>query len=313
MPKAVSSPTESGLPPHSTPERSTNVCFYPLPGMPTFGPGLPPPATPEEELIHAGVVAGTVAMFDRGLESYNGIRASLGLAPLAHVTDEILTLDLFLLATSRSFDFPVAELPDRLHYVGPQLNEPSQSAAWESPWAASDPRPLVVVGFSTTFQNHAGVLQKVIDAAADLPVRVLVTLGPVDADEVCAAANTMLVPNAPHNAVMREASLVVTHGGHGTVMRDLVNHLPVLIIPHGRDQPENAIRVTERGAGLSLRADAKVEEIRSAIRRLLDDPSFAAAASRLGEAVAEEVSESRAVPLLEELAAAHPCHNRVGA
>jgi MGT family glycosyltransferase len=281
---------------------STNVCMYPLPGMPTFGPGLPPPTTPEEEFLHASVVAGTAGMFDTGLAAYNRTRAFLGLRPLEHVTDQIHSVDQFLLATSRSFDFPVKQLPERLHYIGPQINEPMQSAIWESPWPPTDHRPLLAVGFSTTFQNHAGVLQKIIDATADLPVRTLITLGQIEARDLRAASNSVLVASAPHDAVMRDAALVITHGGHGTVMRALVHHLPMLILPHGRDQPENAIRITERGAGICLPAEADVGEIRQAIERLLEDTSFATAARRLGEAVAREINESPVVPLLEELA-----------
>jgi MGT family glycosyltransferase len=279
----------------------TNVCFYPIPGMPTFGPGLPPPRTPEEEFLHASVVAGTVAMFDAGLEAYNRTRAFLGLGPLEHVTDQIHSVDQILLATSRSFDFPVPRLPERLHYIGPQINEPMQAAPWESPWPSDDSRPLIAVGFSTTFQNHAGILQKIIDATADLPVRTLITLSQIGAGELCPAGNSVLVESAPHNAVMREAALVVTHGGHGTVMRALVHHLPMLVIPHGRDQPENAIRVTERGAGLSLQAEADTGEIRQAILRLLGEPAFADAARRLGEAISRDILESPAIPLLEKL------------
>ena len=64
---------------------------------------------------------------------------------------------------------------------------------------------MIAVGFSTTFQDHAGVLQKVVDAAADLPVRSLVTLGEIREEEVRPAANSVLVPRAPHDAVMRKA------------------------------------------------------------------------------------------------------------
>lgn len=279
---------------------TANLCLYPIPGMPAFGPGLPPPATPGEEALHAAIMAGTVAMFDSGLASFNGTRRILGLEPLAHVTDQIHAADLYLLGTSRAFDFPVKQLPDRLHYVGPQIGEPAQP--WISPWPGPESRPLVAVAFSTTFQNHAGVLQRTIDAAAGLPVRTLVTLSQIGENEVRAAANSVLVPSAPHDAVMREASVVVTHGGHGTVMRALVNHLPMLIIPHGRDQTENAIRITVRGAGLSLPPSASREEIAGAIRRLLEEPSFAAAARRLGSAVAQEIRDSPVVELLEALA-----------
>jgi UDP:flavonoid glycosyltransferase YjiC (YdhE family) len=113
------------------------------------------------------------------------------------------------------------------------------------------------------------------------------------------------VESAPHSAVMREAALVVTHGGHGTVIRALVNRLPMLVIPHGRDQNDNAVRVTDRGAGLSLLPDASVEDIRSAGERLLQDPSFRAAALRLGDLVAAEAEQSTLVQELEAAASGH--------
>jgi UDP:flavonoid glycosyltransferase YjiC (YdhE family) len=70
------------------------------------------------------------------------------------------------------------------------------------------------------------------------------------------------------------------------------------VIPHGRDQNDNAARVTERGAGLSLMPDASVEAIRGACARLLTEAQFRVAAKQLGELVAAEVETS---PLLEEL------------
>jgi UDP:flavonoid glycosyltransferase YjiC (YdhE family) len=162
----------------------------------------------------------------------------------------------------------------------------------------------VLVGFSTSFQNHAACLQRVIDALADLPVRVLVTLaGAILPDEVQARTNTVVVESAPHDVVMREASLVVTHGGHGTVMTALMHRLPMLVLPHGRDQGDNAVRITERGAGLSLSNTAPTEEMRAALTRLLDEPSFGTSARRLGDAVAAEAEHCSLIDELEALAA----------
>jgi UDP:flavonoid glycosyltransferase YjiC (YdhE family) len=143
-------------------------------------------------------------------------------------------------------------------------------------------------------------LQKVIDALAPRPARVLVTLGgSIKASELRAAGNCVLVDSAPHSQVMREAAVVVTHGGHGTVMRALMSRVPMLVVPHGRDQNDNAVRVTERGAGLSLMPDASVETIRVACERLLNEPSFREAARRLGDMVAQEAENSRVVAEIE--------------
>ncbi len=101
---------------------------------------------------------------------------------------------------------------------------------------------------------------------------------------------------------MKEAALVVTHGGHGTVAKALVHGLPQLVIPHGRDQVDNAIRVTHRGAGLSLESSASVEELRAALVRLLDDPAFAAAAAAFGERIRTEAAGYCIAGTLEDLA-----------
>ena len=207
-----------------------------------------------------------------------------------------------LLATSPAFDFAPEVLPDHIRYVGPQLGEPSWAAPWTSPWAPDDARPLVLVSFSTTFQNQAALLQRVADALAGLPVRGLITLGgSIRRDELTAPANVHLADSAPHDALMREAALVVTHGGHGTVVRALTHRRPMLVFPQGRDQNDNAVRVTERGAGLRLPRDSSPEAIGDAIRRLLEEPDFTAAAHQLGQAIAGAEPPALLVEELEAL------------
>jgi MGT family glycosyltransferase len=280
-----------------------NISLAPLPGVRPLGPGLPPARNDEERAVHAEIRGAILAMFDSGLPALNDARAVLGLPPLEHLLDQFRAAEAELLATARAFDFPADRLPERVRYVGPLVGDPHWARPWSSPWPASDGRPLVAVGFSTTFQDQAGVLQDVIDALAPLPVRVLVTLGgSIAAGDLRPGENCALVESAPHSAVMREAAVAVTHGGHGTVMRALVSRVPMLVIPHGRDQADNAVRVTERGAALSLAPGAPVEAIRTACTRLLDDPSFRDAAKRLGDLVAAEAENSTVVEELEAAA-----------
>ena len=289
---------------------STCISMFPLPGIPPFGAGLRPARTEPERALHAEIAAAATALFDSGLPTLNAARSTLGLAPLDHVLDQANAAQLRLLGTSRAFDFVSSELPSYVRYVGPLIRDPVWAEPWLSPWRADDARPLVVVGFSTSFQNHAACLQRLIDACAALPVRVLVTLGgSIRRDELRPAPNTAIVNSAPHNIVLREASLVVTHGGHGTVMTALMHRLPLLVLPHGRDQGDNAVRVTERGAGLSLNPDASTDVMRSALSRLIGEPSFRLGAKRLGDAVAHEVETSRVLEELEGIAAATavPC------
>jgi MGT family glycosyltransferase len=280
-----------------------NIPLFPMPGFLPLGPGLTPARNAEDAALHAEILAGYEAMLDGTLPSLNESRRALGLSPLARVVEQHDVRETLFVATSRAFDFAPEVLPEKLQYVGPLLCEPGWAESWTSPFAPDDPRPLALVSFSTTFQNHVGVLQRVIDAIASLPMRAVVTLGSaIRTDEIRGAENVAIVQSAPHGAVMREASIVVTHGGHGTVMKALAHRRPLLVVPHGRDQDDNAARVVARGAGLKVDRSGEVEDFRAAIERLLDDPAFAAAASALGAKVAEEAEQSRLIEELERLA-----------
>jgi len=76
----------------------------------------------------------------------------------------------------------------------------------------------------------------------------------------------------------------------------------VVALPLGRDQLDNAARVAHHGAGLRLKPKASAEAIAKALRRVLDEPSFAANAERLAAAIAAETAEDRAADELETLA-----------
>lgn len=282
---------------------AANIPPFPMEGFLPFGPGLLPPTNDDERRLVAEVAAESQAMLDHHLPAINSARRYFGLAPLAHVVDQHKVAEHYFIATSRAFDFAPAILPPQVTYVGPQLGEPKWAAPWSSPFATDDDRPLVLVAFSTTFQDHAGVLQRVIAALETLPVKAVVTLGgSIRPEELCGAANVAIVESAPHHAVMREAALVVTHGGHGTVMKALANGLPLLIVPHGRDQVDNGVRVATRAAGLVVDRHAETATFRAALQRLLDEASFGHAARDLGAQVARDWVESPVVRLLEDLA-----------
>lgn len=291
-----------------------NVSLFPVPGIPPVGSGLLPPKTDEERALHATIAEGVRALFDRGLPTLNVARGALGLAPLMHAVDQVGVATKILHATSRAFDFAPEHLPGNMAYVGPLLDDPSVNVPWQSPFDASDERPLVLVSFSTTFQNQGSAVQRTLDALTTLPVRALVTLGPaLDASEFRAPDNAILCAHAPHQAVMQESAAVVSHGGHGTVIRALANGVPLLVMPMGRDQNDNATRVVARGAGEKLDPAAASDAIRDALSRIVFEPSYRSAAQRLKAAIADEMANSPVLQILEEVASASPFEEHVNA
>jgi len=281
----------------------SQLSIFPVPGIPPLGSGLPPARDEAMRVLQAEIAGQGMALMNQALPALNAARAQLGLAALEHVGAQAAVARRYLLLTSRAFDFPATELPPHLRYVGPELEDPTWSAPWQSPWSEQDSRPLVLVAFSTTFQDQAAAVARTVAALNALRIRGLVTLGPALTEAPIAATEAVrAVASAPHSAVLPHSSVVVTHGGHGTVMRALVAGVPLLILPMGRDQHDNAIRVTERGAGLQLPAMATEQEIRMAIEQLLSEPRYREAARRLGDSIRAEAARSSAVAELEAAA-----------
>ncbi|WP_050423352.1 nucleotide disphospho-sugar-binding domain-containing protein [Bradyrhizobium tropiciagri] len=272
---------------------ASNISLWSLPGHPPFGPGFQPARSAADRARDAEAAAMAERLWDGFLPGLNATRAHFGLAPLAHVREQPLSAGRHLLATSSSFDFPTERLPDHVRYIGPLLELPSWAQERWNERRTSPParemRPLVLVSFSTTNQGQADVLQRVISGLAGEPVEVVVTLGKA-LEGLClqSPANVTILPHAAHDDILTKARAVVTHGGHGTIMRSLSHGVPLVVLPMGRDQNDNAARVDYHGAGLRLDPSVPPQMLGEAVRRVLSEPSFAERAAALARAIAAE-------------------------
>ena len=262
-------------------------------------------ATPTAVLAHSAI-AGLVPPPDSPmgaarLSATNRLREAARLPQLARL-NEAWTGYTTLVTTIPALD-PAAETADgSVHYLGPVF-EALPDDAWESPWAAGDDRPLVLVSFSTTgLWDQSGRIRNTLEGLAGESVRVLVSasqamdLGPIP-------DNAAIRPFVPHQRVLDGAALTVTHAGHGTVAASLAHGVPVVALPNpAADQPFLAARVQQLGAGLALDGESGPTAIRNAVREVMTQPSYAAAAAKLAIAIQAAPGVGGAVVELERLA-----------
>ena len=184
----------------------------------------------------------------------------------------------------------VASLPDLdpgaaapapgLHWTGPVL-PPVQ------PRTATD--PTILISLSTYhYRRMTDSLQRLVDAAAGLDARVVVTTGPVvDPAKLRVPSGVEVHRYVPHAELMPRATLMVGHGGHSTTMQALAHDLPMVVMPMHPllDQPLVGRTVERAGAGRVVAKKAGVEELRPVLAELLEDGPHRAAAARLGAAI----------------------------
>ena len=263
-----------------------NIWELPTPG--TGGSGVAPPSRHRVLKV--------------GLRDVNAARAGYGLGPLASFYDQILQADRILVLSSEAFDSASPFVPDNVRYVGPVLDDPVWVDPWISPWPEGNTDPLVLVGFSSVYQDQGALLQRVIDALSGLEVRGVVAVGQmIEPSELTATANVTVVASAPHRVLLEEATAVVSHCGHGTTMKTLSAGVPMVCIPMGRDQDATAAQVVRQGAGVRLLPTATSAEIGLAVRDVLDDEGYRDNAVRMASIIAEEHQPLDVVLGLEEL------------
>jgi UDP:flavonoid glycosyltransferase YjiC (YdhE family) len=271
-------------------------------------PGLPPPGTgfdlarnPADRLRDRAWSAAFNRIAGRDLlPPLNRVRADLDLKPLQSPFEQYQAANRVIVLSSRSFDFPASRLPENVRYAGAPLDG-APAGEWRSPWAAGDSRRLVLVNLSSLEQGQGPLMHRILKAVAELPIRALVTLGPLEPGQFEAPLNARLVKFVPHAAVLPSVAVVVSQCGLGTVTKALLQGVPLVCIPLTADQPDNAARVVGHGAGVRLGHDSSAQEIRAAIERVLNDGRFRESARRLGAAMALENGAENAAIELEAL------------
>ena len=208
--------------------------------------------------------------------------------------------------TPPSFEDPSAPVPPETARFrddgggGPDIALPD--------WWPGSSDPLVYVTFGSVAGSlglYPELYRDVITAVADLPVRVLLTVGegadPSLLDPVPAGVHVERW--WPQGQVMGAARAMVGHGGFGTTLMGLASGTPMIVLPLFADQPDNARRVHALGAGIALEGGgAAIGGLAEALTQLLDDPSYRSAAQRIAEEIASLPPVAAAVPLIEAVA-----------
>jgi UDP:flavonoid glycosyltransferase YjiC (YdhE family) len=278
------------LVPHLWPEGRRDYPFFSI--------GALPPRTP----VGRAFWRSTSKILDRGLirgrDDLNAQRRVIGLPP----TDRFhgaTSPDLDLIATFPQLEYE-SGLPERAVITGPM--------PWEAPHPDVDlpdgDDPLILVAPSTSQDPDNRLVRAALDGLAGLPVRVVATTNRVvPSRPIEVPANAVLVDWLRYSQVIPLASVVICHGGHGTVARSLAEGVPLLVCPIAGDMNENAIRVTWSGTGLSIRWSlVGPGSVRWAVAELLGDESFAGRAREISRWSEDHDGPTAGARLIEALA-----------
>jgi UDP:flavonoid glycosyltransferase YjiC (YdhE family) len=250
----------------------------------------------------------------------NGVthaRVAVGLSSVEElglgIVDQILDADVLRRSPYLSLFPPSLDegaQPSTYRFQDPAWDiAPGELPAW---WPGREDQPLVYVTFGSVagqFPQALPVYGVALRAVADLPVRVLLTVGhDLDLDALPSVPDNVHVERwVPQQDVLGHAAMAVVHGGSGSTLGAIAAGVPLVVVPLFADQPQNARRVAEVGAGLSVEPDREAPDLSTgplhdAIETVLADPSYGERARALAEELRAQPPVDDAVPLLQSLA-----------
>ena len=241
-------------------------------------------------------------MFERGMRIANAHRPQLGLPVIERLSDVHDACECAIVAVPKEFEPDVSDAANVIR-IGPVLDAPPLCREIDDVDVVAGSTPLVLVSLSTSDQGQADLLQRCVDAVAQLPVNAIVTTGPsIDPRSVNPGANTRVARYVPHAALLPLTSLAITHAGHGTTMAALSHGVPLLCTPMGRDQFFNSQQVQALGAGRMLMPDSSCQAIAQAATEILAHNHFTIGAQKMAAAIGRYGGAAAAVAALESLA-----------
>lgn len=232
-------------------------------------------------------------------------RALLGLSPA--VFDGPLSSPFLVLQPSvPAFEYPRSDLAPSVHFIGALLpNAPTNFAppAWW-PEVTAKTRPVILVTQGTVATNAQELIVPTLQALANENVLVIAA-GVKDAADlgISLPANARVEAFVPFGPLLPQVDVYITNGGFGGVHYALANGVPVISGGTTEDKPEIGNRVAYSGVGINLKTNQPTpEQIREAVRRVLNNASYRQRAQTLQAELARHDAPVKAASLLEKLA-----------
>jgi len=216
--------------------------------------GLPLPVMPfalSSSEVSASMYAGSTRVYDWMMQPLStvieGQARQMGVRPRQRM-DECLSPLAQISQTTAGFDFPRSDESVPLHHVGPLRDRSTVQGDRAAP-----ARAFVFASLGTLQGHRFSLFHKIARACEAIGIDLLIAhcarLRPQEVARLERIGATRVVAFADQQAVLRDASAVVTHAGLNTVLDAIASRTPILALPLAFDQAGVAARVVHAQVG----------------------------------------------------------------
>ncbi len=268
-------------------------CGLPFAGkdVPPFGSGLPVSA--QDTPLMRSYKQKEQELCGRLKATVNRARQTFSLRPV--VNDMLKSPHspwLNLIVSHESIDIPRGGLDPHTVYVGPIFMNMGMNRSSFPYEDLRNDKYKIYVSLGTVFNDKPKTYLKIIEALQGNPgYQVIVSAGGSyeAVSKKSHNRNVMLFQSVPQAELLSRVDLVISHGGNNTLNETLYHGKPVIVLPVGGEQHDNASRIEFLRLGCRLDMDSLSDEaLCSAVEKIRNNTEM----NRRLKDVSEELMKS---------------------
>lgn len=210
--------------------------------------------------------------------------------------------DITLVYTSRYFQPNSDAFGENNIFIGPSISKRKTNV--EFPLELLQDKKVIYISMGTLLEGIEPFFNTCIDTFSDFDGIVVMAIGDRnDRSKIKKAPDNFIIASyVPQSEILSEADVFITHGGMNSVHDAIYFKVPFVIIPHDKDQPMIAQRLTELEAAHRLLKDnVNVRTLKEAVSDVLSNEKYKHGIRKLNDSFLECGGPKEAIAVITSL------------
>ncbi|MCY9374795.1 glycosyltransferase [Bacillus sp. T17B1] len=210
--------------------------------------------------------------------------------------------ELNIVYTSRYFQPESDRFGDDCLFIGPSF--PKRAGKSDFPIEQLKDEKVIYISMGTVLDNTEEFFNLCIDAFSGFNGKVVIAAGEkADLTNLKQAPENFIIAQyVPQLEVLEHADVFITHGGMNSVNEGIHFNVPLVVMPHDKDQPMVAQRLSELHAGYVISKDeVDVQKLKQGVDEVLHHDQYKEGIKKINQSFQESMNMDEVMERIDEL------------
>ncbi len=202
--------------------------------------------------------------------------------------------------SSEYFQPHLSEFGEGYHFIGPSF--PERKGANDFPIDQLENEQVLFISMGTVLDHVEGFFNMCINAFSDFQGKVVISAGSsADFTKIKEAPDHFIIRRyVPQLDVLQHTNVFLTHGGMNSVNEAIYYDVPMVVLPHDKDQPLVAARLAELQAGYPIfPPNVTIESLQHAVDQVIHNDNYQQGIQKIKESFQDCGGPNEALEIID--------------